>query len=222
MLNGYTPNRVSDTDIENIFSSLSTYQDAVALTYMLDGHPMYQLTFPSAGRSFLFDASTGMWFETQTGVASQARHFGNLGVVYNAKNYVSDVASSIVYQLTSTSYTDNGVAIKRQVASRHVRMDGNEFGISELTLEMDTGVGLVVGQGSDPQIMMQVSKDNGKTFGPERWRGFGKIGQYKRRAVWSQLGSSRDFVFLFTMTDPVKFVIEVGQAVISPGVESAQ
>jgi hypothetical protein len=222
MLNGYTPDRVSDSDIENIFTSFSTYQDAISLTYMVDGHPMYQITFPTAGRSFLFDASTKVWYEVQTGVSTQARHFANLGIVYNSKNYVVGVSGSNIYQLATNVYTDSGTTIKRQVTSRHIRMDGNEFGISELTLEMDTGVGLINGQGSDPQVMLQVSKDNGNTFGPERWKSMGKIGQYRKRVKWDQLGSSRDFVFQFTVTDPVKFVVNLGEAVVSPGVESTQ
>jgi hypothetical protein len=219
MLNGYTPERVSESDLENIFANFATYQDAVALTYMYDGHPMYQITFPVSNRSFLFDASTRFWYEVQTGVGLQARHFAQLGFVFNAKNYVTDVASGNIYQLSSTVYTDNGTPIKRQIASRHIRMDGNEFGISEVYLEMDPGVGLATGQGSDPQIMMQVSKDNGKTFGPERWKKMGKAGQYKKRIHWDQLGSSEDFVLQYTMTDPVKFVVNLAEAVVSPGTQ---
>jgi len=222
LLNGYVPEQVSNSDLENIFASFPTYQDAVSLTYMTDGHPMYQLTFPAANRSFLFDGKIRMWYEVQTGVETQNRHFANIGIAFNSKNYVFDSDGPTVYQLSSTAYTDNGIAIKRQVTSRHVRMDGNEFGISDLVLEMDTGVGLVSGQGSDPQIMLQVSKDNGNQFGPERWAPMGKIGEYGRRVKWDQLGSARDFVFQFTMTDPVKFIVNLGEATLSPGTESAQ
>lgn len=223
MLHGYVPTRVSNSDLENIITGFSVYSDAVALTYMIDGHPMYQLTFPSAGRSFLFDASTGFWFETQTGVTDYTRHFGNLGVVYNTKNYISDSTTGTIYQLRNNQYTDNGTAIKRIATSRHVRLDGNEFGVSELVLEMDTGSTLLsVGQGSDPQLMLKVSRDNGKTFGPERWASIGKIGEYQRRVIWSQLGSARDFVFQFSLTDPVPFTVNLAEATISPGPEASQ
>lgn len=221
-LMGYTPQRISNSDIENIFSGFATYADAVALTYMIDGHPMYQLTFPSASRSFLYDDSTGFWFEVQTGVSAMARDIANLGIVFNSNNYVSDTSTGNIYELDGTVYTDNGTAIKRQVASRHLRMGGNDFGISDVTLQMETGVGLDTGQGSNPQIMLQVSRDGGRTFGAERWKSIGLKGEFAGRVNWDRCGSCRDFVLQWTMTDPVKFVISGGQAVLFPGTEISQ
>jgi hypothetical protein len=212
-LNGYVPNRVSTSDIENLFSSFTTYSDAVALTYLVDGHPMYQLTFPTAGRSFLYDSLTGFWSEVQTGLALLARHYGNLGIAFNAFNYMSDYSTGNIYLVSSRVYTDNGMAIKRQVTSEHIHADGNEMGISELWLDMETGVGTTTGAGSDPKIMLQVSRDGGRTFGQERWKKLGKLGQYlSPRVIWRRLGAVRDFVFQFTMTDPVKFTIVSGSA----------
>ena len=211
MLNGYTPVRVSTADIENIINSFSTFTDAVALTYTIDGHSMYQLTFPTGNRSLLYDATTGKWGETQTGLGLIARHYGELGIVFNTINYVSDFSSGNIYQLSDSTFTDNGTPIKRQVRSRHVRLSENVLGLDELYLDMETGVGIQNGQGSDPQIMLQTSKDGGRTFGYERWTSMGKVGQFlSPRVMFRRLGSGRDFVFQFTMTDPVKFIITSG------------
>jgi low affinity Fe/Cu permease len=220
MLNGYTPVRISTSDIEDIFSKFAVFSDAIALTYMIDGHPMYQLTFPSAQRSFLYDANTSFWFEVQTGVAATARHYANLGVVFNSKNFVADSMSGNIYLLDPNVFTDNGTPIKRQISSRHIRMDGNTFNVAEIVLEMETGVGLDFGQGSDPQIMMQVSRDGGRTFGPERWKPMGKKGQYFSRVHWNRFNDARDYVFQWTVTDPVKFVVTGGQATPAPGTEA--
>ena len=210
MFNGYAPQRISTSDVENKISGFTTWQDAVALAYIVDGHPMYQLSFPTANQSFLFDALTNLWFETQTGLAVQARHFGNLGITFNTHNYISDVSSSNIYRLDTTAYTDNGTAIKRQCVSRHINMDGNQFGIDELLLDMETGIGLQSGQGVNPQLVLEVSKDGGRTFGNERWSSIGLVGQYLARVIFRRLGMGRDFVFRFTMTDPVKFTILKG------------
>ena len=208
MLNGYSPVRVSNSDLENLMASFTTVADATALTYIVDGHPMYQINFPTANRSFLYDALTNLWQEVQTGTALLNRHFGNLGIAFNAKNYIADYASGNIYQLRTDVYTDNGTPIKRQVTTRHIHGGGNEIGISELWIDMETGVGLQSGQGSNPQVMLQVSRDNGRTFGPEKWVSIGAVGQYlSPRAIWRRLGAARDFVFQFTMTDPVKFTI---------------
>jgi len=221
-LNNYVPHRVSTSDIENIITSFTVFSDALGLTYMVDGHPMYQLTFPSANRSFLFDSLTGMWYETQSGVGDNVRHFANLGIVFHTENYVSDANSGVGYQLSASLFTESGAAIKRMVTSRHVRLDGNEFAISDINLEVEVGGALTVGQGSNPQIMMQVSIDGGKTFGPERWKSLGRQGQFRKQVNWDRIGSARDFVFRFTMTDPVQWVITLGEAVISPGTEAMQ
>ena len=222
MLNGYVPNRVSNTDLEDIITRFPIYNDAIGLTYMVSGHPMYQLTFPSAQRSFLYDALTGIWYETMSGVIDYARHFANLGIVFNTKNYVSDASSGVIYQLKQDVYTESGNPIRRVITTKHLRAGGGEFGISEIRLEFDTGVGTPTGQGLNPQIMMRVSKDGGKTFGPERWKPLGRGGQYAKSVHWDRMGSSRDFVFQFAMTDPVPFTIAEAQATLSPGTEVGQ
>ena len=211
-LQGYTPVRVSTTDVENKISSFSTWTDATSLSYIVDGHPMYQINFPDAGWTFMYDSVTQMWSELQTGVSLQARHFADKGIVYNTKFYAADVSTGIIYELLTTVYTDNGTLIKRQATSRHIHANGNEFTIDELVLEMETGIGLNSGQGEDPQIMLQISRDGGRTFGVEKWMPVGRVGDYLRRVLWRRLGSARDFVFQFTMTDPVKFTIIRGEA----------
>lgn len=203
-INGYTAVRISNDDIEDLISKFSTVADAVALVYTTHGHKMYQLTFPSANRTITYDANTGFWQEAQSGLAPEARHFSNLGVVFNTKNYVSDAMSGTIYQLSDTTYTDNGAPIKRQLVSRHVHQDGNEFGVADLFLDMETGN---VPQGTEAHILLQVSRDNGRTFGIEKSRSLGTTGQYFKRVLWRNLGMARDFVFQFTTTDPIPLVI---------------
>jgi hypothetical protein len=58
-----------------------------------------------------------------------------------------------------------------------------------------------------PQIMLQVSRDGGFTYGNEMWIKMGALGQYLRRAEWRRLGVSRSFVFKFRITDPIKVVL---------------
>lgn len=139
---GYQALPISSSDVDNIITGFTTWTDGIAFSYLTDGHPMYQLTFPTAGRSFLYDDQTSFWSEVQTGLALKARHLGNLGVSFNTKNYISDATTGNIYQLNDTVYTDNGVAIKRQVTSRHVHLDGNEFAIAEFFADFETGVGV--------------------------------------------------------------------------------
>ena len=79
-----------------------------------------------------------------------------------------------------------------------------------LQLDMETGVGINIGQGSDPQVMLRWSDDGGHTWSNEHWVSVGKIGEFYRRAIWRRLGMTlkiRDRVYEVSMTDPVKTAI---------------
>lgn len=73
------------------------------------------------------------------------------------------------------------------------------FTISESLIEAD--------QGSDPQVVLDWSDDGGKTWSNEHWAGIGKIGEYRKRAVWRRLGRFRHRVFRLTYSEPTKFTI---------------
>jgi hypothetical protein len=214
-LNGYVPEAVSTSDIDSIINTFSTVSDAVSLAYTVYGHPMYQITFPTAQRSFLFDTVSNIWSEVQTGLALQARHVAELGVVFNNQVYVSDYSSGNVYTLSPNVYTDNGLPIKRQVRTKHLHNGGARFNLSEIFLDMEVGVGLQSGQGSAPLLMLQVSKDGGQTFGIERRLSLGYAGTYLTRLVARRFGQARDFVLQITMTDPVKFLIVSGSGTVA-------
>ena len=225
LLNGSTSKVVSTPDIDNMLTQLvdagTTISDATALTYVVDGHTMYQITFPTANKSILLDMTTGIWSEVQTGLALGSRHYAQYSVVFNKLTYISDYSNGNIYQLSTSTFTDNGGYIKRSVTSMHLHHEGNNFAIDSLWLDMDTGYGLQTGQGVSPVIRLEVSKDNGRTFGLSRPVSFGMTGQYlSPRAIWACLGSARDFVFRFTVTDPVKFCI-VAASIWSRDMEDA-
>lgn len=146
-LNGYVADPVSDSDLNTLFTSFPTVSDAVAFAYTVYGHPIYQITFPTQNRSFAYDSQTGVWHEAQSGVAEQARHFARYGVTFAGKNYVSDDTTGKIYLLDKDVFTEDGALIKRQIITRHVRNQGNEFRIAEMFLDFETGVGV---SGVDP------------------------------------------------------------------------
>jgi hypothetical protein len=121
-------------------------------------------------------------------------------------SYVTDYENGLVYKLDSNTYTDNGSTIVRQMIGRH-QATGDYSKIGRMWLEMESGTGLVSGQGSDPQVMLQISRDGGHTWGAELWRSFGQIAKFRARALWLGLGRSRDWTMKLRITDPVKVVL---------------
>lgn len=57
--------------------------------------------------------------------------------------------------------------------------------------------------GADPQVMLRVSNDGGKTWITEQWRSAGKTGEYLRRVRWNRLGVARRRVFEVIVSDPI-------------------
>ncbi len=84
-------------------------------------------------------------------------------------------------------------------------------------LDGETGVGLTTGQGSDPQVMLSWSDDGGHTWSAERWTSFGKSGEFRRRAMWRQLGRSRDRVWRIVVSDPVPWRFLQAIVNVDPG-----
>lgn len=166
-------------------------------------HQFYELNI--GGFTWLYDGSTKCWSELKS--AGGNRHLAEIQSQYLNRNAVSHYSNGDIYFIDKNAYSDNGAMIERELVSRHVFKDMEDIFISALQLDMETGVGLVSGQGFDPQIMLQISKDNGHTWGNERWQALGKIGEYVTRVIWRQLGTSYDFVFKIRITDPVKVVI---------------
>jgi hypothetical protein len=212
-ITGYAVQEISDPDLCAIINAPGfVVNDAVGMAYRADRHPMYQITFPTMGRSFLFDCLSRAWSETQSGLttAYTQRHIGNFATLFNGVEVVSDYQTNQLYQADPTYFTDNLLTIPRLIITKHQLNDFNVFSVDEAYLDMETGVGLVSGQGSNPMVSLACSKDNGRTYLTERWKAFGQLGQYNansQRAIWRRWGSARVFNFKVYMTDPVKFVL---------------
>ena len=201
-LSGYNATAVSNPEMDYVFSKYSATENATGFSYMVSGHPFYQINFPSAGESWLYDGLSKAWSKVES---SGGRHRGEIQQNFLDRSYVTDWENGKVYYFQDGLYTDDGAQIARELITRHQSV-GDWACFDELWLEMESGTGTLIGQGADPKIMMSVSKDGGHTYGNEIWVPMGKQGEYRRRAVWRKLGRARDWVFKFRITDPVKTV----------------
>lgn len=202
--------RISTHAIEQAISTYAAIDDAQGFCYQQEGHWFYQLNFPTGGASWVYDLTTGLWHERAhrdptTGELGQ--HLALDHAFAFGKNIVIDYSVDKLYELRLDTYTDNGDAIARIRSCPHLHNKRQRLIFWSLELDMECGVGLATGQGSDPQAMLQMSSDGGHTWGNELWRSIGKIGEYKARVIWHRLGRARDRVFRLTITDPVKVVL---------------
>lgn len=205
-IQGYVPKPISSQEVDAVINGYTTVSDATAYSYMLGGHPMLQINFPSAGKSWLYDASSGLWSPLEYGL-NGARHRGEMALDYLNKTIIADYSNGNIFNLEANTYTDNGTAIAREIIGRHFFKGDEEVTIDRLYVDMQTGVGLTSGQGSDPKAMLQISVNNGATWGNELWADIGVLGNYLARVVWRRLGMALDFLVKIRISDPVKVVI---------------
>jgi hypothetical protein len=220
--NGYTGARVSTHAVEWHIQQYGNLSDAVAYTYQQDGHTFYVLIFPSANTTWVYDAATQAWHE-RAGFTNGdfTRHRSNCQVAFNNEIIVGDYDNGKLYAFDLDVYADDG-QIQRWYRTWRALPTGqnNLRRTAQHTLQLDceTGVGLNLGQGSDPQVMLRWSDDAGHTWSNEHWAGMGKIGQYGRRVFWRRLGMTvklRDRVYELSGTDPVKIAIMGAELLLS-------
>lgn len=203
VLEGYQPRRISNEAIEYEIGTYSVTSDAIGQTYTSNGHTFYILSFPSANKTWVYDASTTLWHERET---SGTRDIADYYTYFSGKTIVSDYSEGELYQLDDDTYDDNGRLISRSFVMPYIAQDKNMMFGASIQVEFEQGVGLVQGQGSDPLVMMDYS-DDGRTWSNKKTRAIGKLGKFGWRTKWNRLGRFRDRAFRITMTDPVKFVV---------------
>lgn len=116
MSSGYQPQRISNHAVEAALAAMADSTDARAWSYLDGGHYFYCMNFPSAGVTWVYDISTGMWHERDHRVEvdnSRTQHRARCQIYAFGKNLVGDFENGKVYHLTGTVWTDNGVKIDR-------------------------------------------------------------------------------------------------------------
>lgn len=213
---GYVPVRVSTHVIENDITKMAKRSDAYALSHAFNGHLFYVITFPSEGRTYVYDITTGLWHER----ASQGIEWAPAVCLYaNDRTMVGDSKTGRIGVISNQVHSDFDQPHILSITSPPVHKEMRQIFFKRLQIDFQMGSGLGIGQGSDPQAMLEWSDDGGLTWSSEYWRSLGRIGEYRKRAVWNRLGASRQRVFRLTFSDPVPFTmiqawadVEIGTA----------
>lgn len=221
--NGYTGQRISTHAVEWQIQQYANMSDAIGYTYQQDGHSFYVLIFPQADRTWVYDVATQAWHE-RAGFANGefTRHRSNCQAFFQGEVLVGDYQNANVYAFDLDDFSDNGSIQKWLRSWRALPTGQNNLKRTaqhSLQLDLETGVGLNFGQGSDPQVMLRWSDDGGHTWSSEHWVSIGKIGEFYRRAIWRRLGMTmklRDRVYELSGTDPVKIAIVGAELLVSP------
>ncbi len=192
--------------------------DAYAyIQYTKNGSIWYYLTIPSLRNTFVYDIVTKQWHERQSlqpyrdsnGEYIHREFRGRHYTCFNGKHLFQDLYSGKIFIEDYKTMTEDGNMIRRKRRSANYEED-LKF-ISCHALEIDCNVGqasTLSGQGSNPILMLETSKDGGNIFGNQRNILLGVRGNFLNRARLNKIGTARKWVVDLTLTDPVDLMIQ--------------
>ncbi len=189
-LDGVTPVRVSTHALDQFLTSIDI-ASARGYSYSQDGHLFYVPTAQWAER--------GTYADTFWHPACYASAFG--------KQYVGNATNNLIGILDPLTYTEFGATQRMEWTYQPVYAEERRAFHDRLEIVMETGVGLTVGQGFDPQVMLSYSDDGGATWLNAPNRSLGKKGERRRRVAWYGLGSCEQRVYRAAVSDPIPVTV---------------
>lgn len=221
---GYGAQRISTHAIEYAMDEansqgLST-TDFVGFAYQMEGHLFYVITSRNMNQTFVYDVLTGIWHRrsTRNTTSNTDGYWLPMFAIYAYDTVlVANDSKPMLLQLDLDAYMDYVDPVTNIGTAPLIRIrrttpiwfDLKPFMIREVVVDLETGVGLTLGQGSSPMMNIRVSLDSGHSWGNYRAVDIGKIGNYSARARSRGMGMAHSgcAVFEFSISDPVRVVI---------------
>lgn len=213
---GQTPVRVSNSGVEAILEENKlNLAGCYAMKASVGGHPLYVLTIPLASRTLIYDCLTTEWFEAET--LENGLGYWRPLCIYNAKGLqlVGDSQASQIGYLDFATFTEFGDPMRATVTTQSIYDSHNRLAHRRLEAIVTAGNSPSLTTGA--YITAFKSDDSGATYKALPMRSLGRLGNRKARAVWFNLGQSRDRTYKFEITDPTEtFFVDI-QAEIEGG-----
>lgn len=137
---GYQASKVSSQDWDVLINDYIETADAEAFAYTMGGHAFYQITFPRAEKSWLFDATTGVFSELQSDTFG--RHRARLNAFAFGDHFVTDYDNGKIYRFRHDIYSDNGVPMAMELRTKHFFKDYQNVTVNSLHLDVESAVGV--------------------------------------------------------------------------------
>lgn len=213
---GFSPEVISTIAVDLSISGFTTISDAIGDAYDDLGHTFYVLTFPAVDRTWCYDQTTKQWHERSSvdssfggDIADPHAWYASFHAFAFGEHRVLDRRNGFIYAMSSDYVLDvNDVPIRRLRRAPGLALENKRIFYGSFELDIEVGIAgasetiggtitttsQLFGQ-VNPQAMLRMSNDGGKTWGPEIWRPIGKLGEYKTRVRWNRCGMARRRVF---------------------------
>lgn len=188
IINGSALQPVSTPPVE---TAIRQCRPQRVFVYEDEGHTFCCITFLDCP-AWCFDVATNEWHERAEGPGKEPWS-GQVTAKLGADWYVGRSTGEV--SVFRRANSDGPVTLVREAVSRSLYNDGERFVVREVEFFPRQGF-------SDGRITMSVSRDGGVTWGAEKNRPLGPVGQYAKRTIWRNQGLTRVFTAKIRWTDP--------------------
>jgi hypothetical protein len=210
--------KISTDAIDFALASYPRLDDVETLSYWQEGHGFVIWTCPTAdtcGVTWAWDTKEELWHQRRSwdSVVAGFYRWRVRGICSTPKGLLcGDFETQDLYRLSLDAFTENGQTIRRVRRAPYLSADASWMFLDQLEIGVQTGTGLTTGQGSDPLLMLRLSRDGGRTWTPTLTGRTGPMGAYGTRCVFRRLGRVRgdQLVVEVSDTDPVRSMIGPG------------
>jgi hypothetical protein len=188
-LNGYSPERVSNHDVERAIDGVEDKATITARAYSIRGHQFYVIS--SADWTWAFDATSGLWHERQS--YGETRWRAEAFVDLEGVRVVGDFESGLLYEVDPDTFDEAGAHLVMTIRTPPVHAYPNRLLFNTLYLDLIPGTGLNSGDDhdDDPQAMLRWSDNGSKSWSNQRTASVGAQGEFSRRVKFDQLGETK-------------------------------
>lgn len=208
-LRGGTPEAIGGHEIINTIKGWNDKALIRGFAYRCRGHEFFAMRHPDG--CVVIDAApqqnSPSWHKRE----SYNSPTWKIGCAENiwGKDIAGDVTTGDLYEISDATYDEDGDHLVRVFETNALSPSGAPFTLHALEIDLEPGVGILSGQGEDPRVWVQLSRDGGNTFGARREKIIGARGARKYRIRFTNFGQFRPHggVIRFGISDPVSLVI---------------
>lgn len=206
---GASSRPIPSANVSDDVDAFSVVSDCIASSVTVHGQNFVLFSFPTASKTYLYSETYNYWVDVASGTdLPTGRWRGNSVRNCYGKALAVDYATGDIYELDKNTFTDNSEARLRirelpSFTGALINRPGSRITVGRVKFNMQVGVGLATGQGSDPVIMCQLSPDGGETWRAERQVSIGVAGNYTQSVSFDDFCTGYEVKCRVLFTDPV-------------------
>lgn len=204
-ISGQSGTRISTEEIEEQIAEVTDISNAYGFVYQQAGKSFYVLQLAPDAPTLVYNVTVGTW-ESRALSDDSAWRIAGMGVLEESGRRINVGGSRfgpILYVVDLDNYQDAGKPLVRRRVTQIQHQNNHLIDWWEVVVDADVRDVPADGVGSDPKMRLRYSDDGGNSWSSQLIEPLGRTGEKFRRAVFRNLGFSRNRLFEVEVSDPV-------------------